>query len=313
MFAKLSSIIPTQTMICRALTIAALLALTAWAANAATYTVTKTADTNDGTCDADCSLREAIVAANNNPGADLIAFNIGSGLKTIQPLSQLPTVSDAVTIDGTTQPGFAGAPLIELDGSLTTNAYGFFIASDTGSAIRGLIINRFQSPAINLAGNGGHLVAGNYIGTNAAGNATFTPNNPTGISVNSPNNVIGGTTAADRNIISGNKTPSFSIGVDLFQSDGNKVIGNYIGTDVTGTVTIDQTTGMRIFGNGNIVGGATIAERNVISGNGVGIDVSGANNNKIQGNFLGPSADGKKELAGLFGVFVEGGSTNNLI
>src|SRR5215831_15527627 len=204
MFAKLSSIIPTQTMICRALTIAALLALTAWAASAATYTVTKTADTNDGVCDADCSLREAIVAANNNPGPDLIAFNIGSGLKTIQPLSQLPTVMDAVIIDGTTQPGFAGAPLIELDGSLTTNAYGLFIASDTGSAIRGLIINRFQSPAINLAGNGGHLVAGNYIGTNAAGNATFTPNNPTGVLANSPNNVIGGTTAADRNIISGN-------------------------------------------------------------------------------------------------------------
>ena len=37
------------------------------------YTVTKTADTNDGTCDADCSLREAIAAANANTGADRVS------------------------------------------------------------------------------------------------------------------------------------------------------------------------------------------------------------------------------------------------
>jgi CSLREA domain-containing protein len=37
---------------------------------ATTFPVTKTVDTNDGTCDADRSLREAIEAANSNPGAD---------------------------------------------------------------------------------------------------------------------------------------------------------------------------------------------------------------------------------------------------
>ena len=45
---------------------------------AATFTVTKTADTNDGTCDADCSLREAIVAANATAGADTIILNNGT-------------------------------------------------------------------------------------------------------------------------------------------------------------------------------------------------------------------------------------------
>ena len=39
---------------------------------ATTFPVTKTADTNDGICDADCSLREALFAANNNGGADEI-------------------------------------------------------------------------------------------------------------------------------------------------------------------------------------------------------------------------------------------------
>ena len=46
--------------------LAILIAVTAFPgqAQAATFTVTKTADTADGTCDADCSLREAIIAAN---------------------------------------------------------------------------------------------------------------------------------------------------------------------------------------------------------------------------------------------------------
>ncbi|MEW6085901.1 MAG: sortase [Chloroflexota bacterium] len=44
---------------------------------AATFTVTKTTDTNDGACDADCSLREAIVAANATAGADIVTLTSG--------------------------------------------------------------------------------------------------------------------------------------------------------------------------------------------------------------------------------------------
>ncbi|MBK6647638.1 MAG: sortase [Anaerolineales bacterium] len=47
-------------------------------ARAATFTVTKIADTNDGACDADCSLREAVVAANATAGADIITLASGS-------------------------------------------------------------------------------------------------------------------------------------------------------------------------------------------------------------------------------------------
>jgi CSLREA domain-containing protein len=79
-----------------------------------TFTVTKTADTNDGTCDADCSLREAITAANTLAGTDTVAFNIPTsdpGYMTstatwrIQPTTALPTITDPVIIDGYTQPG----------------------------------------------------------------------------------------------------------------------------------------------------------------------------------------------------------------
>src|SRR5256885_882510 len=75
-----------------------------------TYTVTNTNNSGAG------SLRQAMTDANNHGGADVIAFKIGTGLKTIAPTSPLPTIKDAVTIDGTTQPGFAGKPVIEIRG-----------------------------------------------------------------------------------------------------------------------------------------------------------------------------------------------------
>ena len=87
-------------------------------ANAATFTVSKIADTNDGTCDADCSLREAITAANLTVGPHTIAFNVPpgdliSGVAIINLGSALPPIiRNNVTVDGTTQPdaniGFLG-------------------------------------------------------------------------------------------------------------------------------------------------------------------------------------------------------------
>ena len=117
MFARFNSRIPSSRFVCQLFLFVALMFGAAWAAQATTFTVTKTADTNDNVCDADCSLREAIVAANNNPGQDTIAFSIGSGAKTIIPLSALPSLIESVIVDGTTQPGFAGLPIIEIDGT----------------------------------------------------------------------------------------------------------------------------------------------------------------------------------------------------
>src|ERR1043165_1594714 len=109
-----------------ALVAAALLALPAVSArrvDAATIVVNSTLDgpdllLADGVCDAGagvCTLRAAIQQANFNVGADTINFNIGSGgVQTIAPAAALPDVTDAVTIDGTTQPGFSEAPIIEL-------------------------------------------------------------------------------------------------------------------------------------------------------------------------------------------------------
>ena len=95
-------------------------------AQAATFTVDSTGDggdsnTGDGICNdgtGNCTLRAAIEQANASAGADVIHFDIGGGgVQTITPGSSLTFVMDPVTIDGTTQPGFAGSPIIELDGS----------------------------------------------------------------------------------------------------------------------------------------------------------------------------------------------------
>src|SRR6266850_52341 len=72
-------------------------------AYAATLTVTTDDDHNDGTCNADCTLREAINAANAGAGGDTISFNIpGAGVHTINLTSGLPVINKTVTIDGTT-------------------------------------------------------------------------------------------------------------------------------------------------------------------------------------------------------------------
>src|SRR5688500_2716727 len=90
------------------------------AANAATYTVTTI---NDGVA-IPGSLREAINQANSTSDATFfINFNIGAGgLKTISPTSALPainpTTATTIVIDATMMPGYAGVPLLQLNGAI---------------------------------------------------------------------------------------------------------------------------------------------------------------------------------------------------
>src|SRR3989442_15873634 len=122
---------------------------------AATLTVNTADDHNDGICNAaDCTLREAIIAAN---AGDTISFNIpGSGVHTINATNGF-SITKAVTIDGTSQPGFGGPPLIEISGgSAGGGVKGFHVNAPHGT-IKGLIINLFSGPPIPFVsfGNGG--------------------------------------------------------------------------------------------------------------------------------------------------------------
>ncbi|MBD1927824.1 DUF4347 domain-containing protein [Trichocoleus sp. FACHB-90] len=259
--------------------------------NTATVTIeqndTVVINTNDS---GEGSLRQAIINANALSGTDTIGFQIGSGLQTITPLSALPTITDSVIIDGTTQPGFSGTPIIQLSGSGTGTGLTISAGSST---VRGLIFNGFQD-GIELSGGGNNVIAGNFIGTNAAGNAAA-GNSRWGVFINgSSNNIIGGTTVATGNIISGN-----SFGVVVFGS-GNQIQGNYIGTDVTGNIDLGNSAdGISIQGTNNIIGGTTTGARNVISGNnqnGVIISQVGSTGNQVLGNYIGTNAAGTADL-----------------
>jgi CSLREA domain-containing protein len=169
-------------------------AFVAGPAYAKTFTVDATADLSDPNLEDDacvvsifggCTLRAAIEQANATDGADTIEFNIpGSGPHTISPASALPFVSEALTIDGYSQPGASpntnpnlaqgsnAAPKIELDGTgAGTFSSGLLIKSTAhDSAVRGLVINRFDGPGIVVEPGGkGNHIEGNFIGTDTDG------------------------------------------------------------------------------------------------------------------------------------------------
>ena len=267
--------------------------------------VTNTNDSGAG------SLRAAINAANSNSGTDTITFNIaGSGVKTITLLSDL-YVSDSVIIDGTSQPGFAGTPLIELNGiNLTGNQQSGIHLNSGSSTIKGLIFNRFTANgggAIEIY-SAGNVIEGNYIGTDATGTAKLANN--FGIEIYSANNRIGGTTAASRNVISGNST-------GLWVSTGannNQILGNYIGTTASGNAALGNSdTGIQVLSTatGNIIGGTTAAARNIISGNGYAGVLLFASGNQIQGNYIGTDTTGVTALGNGRGIQISG--SNNSI
>jgi uncharacterized repeat protein (TIGR01451 family) len=240
-----------------------------------TFTVTTTADAGAG------SLRQAILDADASTTPATIDFAVGSGPQTITPASPLPPLSNTTAVDGTTQPGYAGLPLIEINGSQifepsTTppapmpDVPGLLVTAG-GSAVRGLVINRFTGDGIVIQGGGRTTVAGDFLGTDRTGSNAL-PNGGDGLRlVDSRNNVIGGTAAADRNVISGNG----GSGVEVTSSGrgfagGNLIEGNLIGTDASGQFDVGNTfDGVSINANtGNVIGGATAGAGNVIAFNG---------------------------------------------
>ena len=295
--------------VARRLPIAFCVLLSAASLGAATITVNDTGDAI--AVDAKVTLREAITSIMNGSNvnadvsasgtygvADEIDFAIGSGLQAIVPGSALPTIAKKVKLDGTTQPGFAGSPLIQLQGNLaggTTD--GLTLSNHSGSVIRGLIIILFGGDGILVRGTGGgHVIAGNWIGLTAVPGG----NSGNGITIEGvANNRIGGTVAADRNVVSAN----LGHGIELSGAGAtdNLVEGNFIGLDPGGTlargnsslgsgVAIDNDAGL------NTIGGTAAGAGNVISGNNTatmdGVWISAGSGNVIQGNWIGTNAAG---------------------
>lgn len=304
-----------------------ILGFAATALPAATFTVTNTNDSGAG------SLRQAILDANANPGADTITFNIpGQGVQAISPLSPLPPLTDdaGVTIDGYSQPGSSpntltigdnAVLLIGLSGVSTgAAAFGLSVQSSNNS-LRGLVINRFGT-GISIQSGFNNRVSGCFIGTDPSG-AIASPNRLGLALVSSEPGVvfiagtlIGGSDPGSRNIISGNSSTlpgDYSGGVVLgFGASGSTVAGNYIGTDAAGTLALPNGGGL--VGDGvavnvasdSVIGGKAVGAGNVISGNvAAGINAAFSLRTVIQGNLIGTNAKGTAALPNRTGIVDE--------
>ncbi len=250
------------------------------------------------------------IPANNQDGV-----NFANGVWTIQPDTPLE-ITGSLIIDGYSQTGASPATdtepaelkIVVNGSSAGTDANGFEIETDPGDEVevRGLVVNGFDGSGILVRESSDVTIAGNHIGTNAAGDDDVA--NGFGIRlIETADSTVGGLTPADRNVVSGNDSDGLRI--ELGTSTNNTVIGNYFGTDADGTadlgnggdgVAIDNATG-------NTVGGDTDAARNILSGNtGAGVSITGgvATENSVLGNYIGTGFLGvvgiPNELAGVF-------------
>lgn len=181
-----------------------------------TFTVTNTNDAGLG------SLRQAILDANATPDADTINFNIpGSPPFTIALASALPAVTNPVIINGTTQPGFNGAAVVELNGFFAGAADGLTI-NTSASTVRGLAINRFTGDGIVINGTG-NIIEGNIIGTNSLSAANL-GNSQNGVLITASGNTVGGAAASAANKIAFNG----GNGVSVAAGTGNSISSNSI-------------------------------------------------------------------------------------
>lgn len=284
---------------------------------AATFTVTNTNNMGSG------SLEDAIIRADTIPGHDVIKFNIpGAGPHTIRPLSPLSPLVDpsGVTIDGFTQSGASPGSnppstailKVELDGRNLGPGHGlpvpgFFILS-SNNVIQGIVIDSFENDGIRIQAvqdtTSFNYIFCNFIGTDrtgsvARGNGYDQEMPSAGINILvrpgsgemcATNNII------DANLISGNHCDGVRISGfppgDMFS---NRILNNYIGTDISGSTDLGNEYSGVYIGEGarnNVVRG------NLISGNELeGVCIVGdaslgvlSRQNVIEENIIGLSA-----------------------
>jgi hypothetical protein len=223
------------------------LALASSVTHGATFTVSKTANTNDGMCDADCSLSEAIIASNTAPGADIIEFALsGSGPFVIGAGGGMPPLDDSVTIDGYSQSGslpnsaaVGSNAVIQIELRDTAGIGVGLALCAPNITIRGLSVTGFGFSALHTSINGPLTCAtlgsnlkieGNFLGLEPDGVTVRA--NMRGVVVSGATTLIGGSDLAQRNLISGNG--AFGILFEGSSLAGSSAIGNFIGTDRSG-------------------------------------------------------------------------------
>jgi titin len=183
---------------------------------------------------------------------------------------------------------------------------GITVDGAPSNAVIGNVISGNGTNGVFLAGAGtvGNIVAGNFIGTDAAGILALGNHNAGVLISAASGNLIGGS-----NVISGNPLGGILLTGD---AGGNLVQGNVIGLSAAGTNALPNGgNGISISGaSSNTVGGAVSAARNLISGNannGIGIYMVTDVQNTVAGNYIGTDVTGTKAVPNtMAGVYVEG-------
>jgi hypothetical protein len=286
-------------------------------AHATTFTVVNTADSGAG------SLRQAVLDANASAGADVIEFAIPSGscsaggVCAIALASTIP-ITEAVTIDGTTQPRYGTAPAntcatetedsylrVQITGPASTRL--LEVQSPNSTTIRGLSLG--EGYGVSLANGSGHVVQCNHLGISGDGSTGL---GGYGIVIEgTASEAVIGTDGdgvgdlAERNIIASN-----SFGIYVNANSRNWIAGNYFGFAADGVTALPNSLSifMRQSSTANLVGtnedGVSDAlERNVIGNGSSGINLSPGvswpgRQNRVVGNWIGLDAAGNPASTG---------------
>ncbi|MDB5353523.1 MAG: Cna domain protein [Planctomycetota bacterium] len=255
----------------------------------------------------------------------------------------LPVGTSPSTIRGIAIGGFTGSGVVitgvggnavqqsligvNADGTAAkANAIGILINGSANNSIGGLsttfrnVISGNTGPGVSITGatSSGNAIQGNIIGTDLGGTVAIRNANGIVIASGASNNTIGGAIVAARNVISGNT------GVGVLVTDtgsaGNSMQGNYIGLTSSGTAGLGNAIGVELASGatGNSIGGSSVSNRNIISGNTTSnILIVGSTNNVVVGNTVGLNADGSTALGGTqastAGIELENGAIGNTI
>jgi len=278
------------------------------------FVVTTPSDSGDGVCDQSCTLRDAILAANGGVGAQ-VRFGVGAGPVRIVPTTPLPAIiAPETVIDGTTQPGWSGDPIVMIDGDAAGESSGL-VSTAAGVEFRGLIVGDFEQYGLVAMGasasdNG---FFGNWLGMDQSGVAAA-PNALGGIGVlgGAAEARVGASCVDCGNRMAGNSVPArtgHGLVVGGVGSSTARIVNNSFGIGADGAA-LPNDDGILIVDEGQAsIGGVGANEGNVISGNRVaGIELSdaGDGSTRIEGNWIGLSQSGAGAIGNDVGVFIHG-------
>jgi Periplasmic copper-binding protein (NosD) len=222
------------------------------------------------------SLREAINRANIAAGSSSISFAVNQ----VNVSSNLPEIVKPLAISGT---GVTIAPVDPTHAPTIGLNFG-----SAGNQVSGLTVNGFGYQ-LAFGGGGNNVIEGNFIGTNPNGTAAVGGSGGISLISSSGNRIVG-------NVMSGLASTALAFS---FGSNNNLVIGNFIGTDKSGSKALgNRSQGIQLYtSDGNTIGGTSASDRNVISGNaGNGIFIEASSRNLVEGNYIGTDGSGGQAI-----------------